>query len=211
MSRNVFDACETIMITNTPCSESVSNDSGMLVGYARTSTTDQEAGFDAQLRDLKAAGCQRVFSEQTSAVGPRPQLDEAMRFLRQGDVLVVTKLDRLARSMAHLVVIVAQLQERGAALRIVGLGLDTGTPTGKLMLNMLGAVAEFERAMMLERQREGVAKAKSEGKYRGRAPTALAKAEAVRKLLADGVGASEAAERVGISRASVYRIARAKA
>ena len=183
-----------------------SSSEGMMVGYARTSTTDQQAGFEAQLRDLKAAGVDRVFSEQTSAVGPRPQLDEAMRFLRGGDTLAVTKLDRLARSMQHLVSIVGTLGERGVALRILNLGLDTGTPTGRLMLNMLGAVAEFERSMMLERQKEGVAKAKAEGKYKGRAPTARAKGDEVRQMLSEGVGASEVARRLGIGRASVYRI-----
>ena len=107
-----------------------------------------------------------------SSVGPRRALSEVLEFLRAGDVLVVTKLDRLARSVAHLGELVSGLEARGIALRILGIGLDTGTPTGRLMLNLLGSIAQFEREIMLERQREGIAKAKAEHKYKGRKPTA---------------------------------------
>lgn len=180
----------------------------MLVGYARTSTLDQIAGLDAQLRDLDAAGCEKVFKEQVSSVDTtaREQLDAALEFVREGDHLVVTKLDRLARSVAHLLDILEILQQRGAALKILNMGIDTSTPTGKLMLTVLGGVAEFERQIMLERQREGIAKAKAAGKYKGRAPTARAKADDVLALSAQGVGAAEIARKVGIGRASVYRI-----
>ena len=178
----------------------------MKVGYARTSTIDQEAGFEAQLRDLEAAGCEKVFQEQVSAVGERGQLDAALDFIREDDSLVVCKLDRLARSTRHLGEIVEALMEKGANLEILNLGIDTSTPTGKLILDLLGSVAEFERAMMLERQREGIAKAKSEGKYRGRKPTARAKAGQVMALKAEGKGASAIAQDLGIGRASVYRI-----
>ena len=140
----------------------------MLVGYARTSTLEQEAGLDAQLRDLKRVGCKKLFQEQVSSVGPRAQLEAALDFCREGDTLVVTKLDRLARSVTHLGKILEQLTRQGVALRILSIGLDTGTPTGKLMLNVMASVAQFEREMMLERQREGIAKAKGEGKYKGR-------------------------------------------
>ena len=136
----------------------------------------------------------------------REKLTEALAFARQGDTLVITKLDRLARSVAHLVDLLRQLEAKGVSLRILGMGIDTGTPTGKLMLNILGGVAEFEREIMLERQREGIAKAKAEGKYKGRAPTARAKADDVVKLHRDGIGGSEIAKRLGIGRASVYRI-----
>lgn len=180
----------------------------MLVGYGRTSTLDQEAGFLAQLRDLEVAGCERVFREQVSSVdvAARAQLAAALDFVRDGDTLVVTKLDRLARSVAHLLEIVAVLERKGVALRILGLGIDTGTPTGKLMLTIMGGIAEFERAIMLERQREGIAKAKADGKYRGRAPTARAKAGEIRRLHGEGVGPAEIARRLGIGRASVYRV-----
>src|SRR5829696_7287773 len=127
----------------------------MLIGYARTSTLEQEAGLEAQKRDLQALGCEKLFVEQTSSVGPRKGLEEAVEFVRSGDTIVVTKMDRLARSVQHLWEIVGKLQAKGVALRIVNLGIDTATPTGKLMLNVLGGVAEFEREMMLERQREG--------------------------------------------------------
>lgn len=179
-----------------------------LVGYARTSTLDQTAGLEAQERDLTAAGCARIFREQVSSVDVvrRDALAEALAWLRPGDALVVTKLDRLARSVAHLVEILAQLEAKGAALRILAMGIDTATPTGKLMLTILGGVAEFERAIMLERQREGIAKAKAEGRYKGRRPTARAKAEDVLRLHGEGVGGTEIARRLGLGRASVYRI-----
>src|ERR671910_3752387 len=162
----------------------------MLVGYARTSTLEQEAGLEAQLRELRALGCEKVFQEQASSVGPRKTLEQALEFTREGDTLVVTKLDRLARSVPHMWEIIRQLQAKGVSIRIVNMGIDTNTPTGSLMLNVLGGVAEFEREMMLERQREGIAKAKAEGKYRGRKPTAKAKAIDVHALRAAGVGAT---------------------
>ena len=179
-----------------------------MIGYARTSTMEQNAGLEGQVRDLNAAGCDKVFSEQVSSAAPRPKLDRALEALRTGDVLIVTKLDRLARSMRNLLELVDTIRGAGASLRILAMNLDTGTPTGKLMLNVLGSVAEFERAMMLERQREGIAKAKSEGKYIGRKPTALAKAGEVKALAAKGVRAVDIAKRLGICRASVYRALR---
>lgn len=180
----------------------------MLIGYARTSTVEQEAGLEAQLRDLKKIGVERYFTEQVSSVAERNQLDEAIDYVREGDVLVVTKLDRLARSTAHLLKIIEQLDQKKVGLRILDFGgseVDTGSPTGKLMLTMFGAMAQFEREMMLERQREGIAKAKAAGKYKGRKPTAMIMASQVRTLKATGVGPSAIARDLGISRASVYR------
>jgi DNA invertase Pin-like site-specific DNA recombinase len=182
----------------------------MLIGYARTSTLDQVAGYDAQRRELKAAGCEKFYCEQVSSVAVRAKLDAALEELRAGDVLVVTKLDRLARSMKNLMDIVEQITSKGASLRILAMNLDTATPTGRLMLNMLGSVAQFEREMMLERQREGIAKAKGDGKYKGRAPTAMRKADEVKALAAKGVGATEIAKQLKIGRASVYRALDAK-
>jgi DNA invertase Pin-like site-specific DNA recombinase len=178
----------------------------VIVGYARTSTFDQTAGFEAQLAELAKVGVEKVFSEQTSAVGHRKALDDALEFCREGDTLIVAKLDRLARSVSHLSRVVETLQRKGVALKILNLNLDTFTPTGKLMINLLGSIAEFERQIMLERQRDGIAAAKAQGKYRGRVPTARRKADAVRKLLDDGINAAEVAKRLYISRASVYRI-----
>ena len=181
----------------------------MIVGYARTSTTEQIAGFEAQERDLRAAGVERVFAEQTSSVASRAQLDTAIDFIRAGDVFVVTKIDRLARSVADLCNIVKRIEAKGAALRILAINLDTATPTGKLMLNMLGSVAQFEREMMLERQREGIAKAKGEGRYKGRAPTARAKSHDIRRLAAEGATWEAIAKQLGIGVASVYRALKA--
>ena len=178
----------------------------MLIGYARTSTLEQEAGLGAQERDLRAAGCERVFAEQTSSVGPRKVLGEAMAFAREGDTFVVAKLDRLARSVTHMGRLLEGLEAKGVGLRILNLNLDTTTPTGKLMLNVLGSVAQFEREMMLERQREGIAKAKSERKYKGRKPTAQAKADDVRADHASGMSMGAIALKHGIGKGSVHRI-----
>src|SRR6185369_8471276 len=121
-------------------------------------------------------------------------------------VLIVTKLDRLARSVADLVSISGRIEAKKASLRILDLNLDTRTPTGQLMLNLLSSIAQFERQIMLERQREGIAKAKAAGKYRGRKPTARAKAGEVKALKAQGISLSETARRLGIGKASVHRI-----
>ncbi|GJD36947.1 recombinase family protein [Methylobacterium aerolatum] len=177
----------------------------MIVGYARTSTLDQEAGFEAQVRDLTALGCERIFKEQVSSVGKRTELDAAVDFCREGDTLVVTKLDRLARSVTHLGKIIETLEAKGVAMRIVNLGVDTTTPTGKLMLNVLGGVAQFEREMMLERQREGIKSAKDAGKYKGRKPTAQAKADEIKALKAEGLSMAKIASKLGIGVGSVHR------
>lgn len=180
----------------------------MIVGYARTSTADQNAGLEAQQRDLEAIGAERIFAEQVSSMANRAALKQALDFIREGDTLVVTKLDRLARSIRDLMEIVGSVNDKGAKLKILGMDLDTGSATGKLMLGILGSIAEFEREIMLERQREGIAKAKAEGKYKGRAPTAQRKADSVLKLLGDGLTELEVAERLDISRSSVQRIKR---
>ncbi|MCQ1571737.1 recombinase family protein [Neorhizobium galegae] len=179
------------------------------VGYARTSTIDQVAGLEAQLRDLTAAGCTKVFQEQVSSVDTsRPELERVLDYVREGDTLVVTKLDRLARSMTNLMDIMGRLKKKGVELRVLALNLDTGTPHGKLMLNLLGSIAEFERDLMLERQREGIAKAKAEGKYQGRAPTARRKSDDVIRLKTEGVKPDDIAQRLQMSRSSVFRILR---
>src|ERR1700735_1812460 len=180
----------------------------MIVGYARTSTTDQVAGFEAQERDLRAAGVERVFAEQISSVAARTQLEAALDFIRGGDVFVVTKIDRLARSVADLCAIVKRIESKGATLRILALGLDTSTSGGRLMLNVFGSVAQFEREVMLERQREGIAKAKGEGKYKGREPTARAKTADVHRLAAEGIPREAIAAQLKIGVASVYRVLR---
>jgi DNA invertase Pin-like site-specific DNA recombinase len=185
----------------------------MLIGYARTSTTDQAAGLEAQDRDLQAAGCERVFSEQVSSVADRSALQSAIEFLREGDVLVVTKPDRLARSTADLLAIVSRLDTKGAGLIILSMGgerVDTRNPTSKLILTILAGVATWEREIMLERQREGIAKAKSDGKYKGRAPSARRQRADVLRLRAEGITPTEIARRLEMSRMSVYRIMNAE-
>lgn len=178
----------------------------MKIGYARTSTLEQVAGYEAQLKELNEQGCEKIFKEQVSSVEQRQELSRALDYLREGDTLVVTKLDRLARSMRHLGEIVETIKGKNAHLQILNLGIDTSNATGELVLNLLGAVSQFERQIMLERQREGIAKAKSEGKYKGRKPTARAKADDVMKLKAEGKKPTEIAKKLGIGRASVYRI-----
>src|ERR1043165_4870881 len=177
----------------------------MKIGYARTSTLDQVAGFEAQIRDLEALGCEKVFREQLSSVADnRPQLEACPHLIRDGETLIVTKLDRLARSVADLLRIVERAKAKGAVLEVQGLGRFNGDASSQLLLNVLGAVAQFERQVMLERQREGIAKARQEGKYKGRAPTARAKSADVLRLAAEGVNKQEIANRLGIHRASVH-------
>ncbi|QIO73933.1 recombinase family protein [Rhizobium leguminosarum bv. trifolii] len=180
----------------------------MQVGYARTSTEEQVAGLEAQVRDLEAAGCERIHMEQVSALGERPELENALSFLRAGDTLVITKIDRLARNTRTLGEIVEGLHGRGVGLKVLQFGKDTVDTTGaygRLMLNMFAAFAEFERDLMKERQKEGIAKAKAELKYKGRKPTARAKAGDAVALFRQGKTVSEVAKAIGIGRGSVYR------
>jgi len=184
----------------------------MIVGYARTSTIDQVAGFEAQLKELAAAGCQKTYQEQVSSVAERKQLHAAIEYVREGDIFVVSKLDRLARSVSNLMAILETLEQKRVGVRILKLGMDTQTPTGKLMLTVLEAVAQFEREMMLERQREGIAKAKSEGRYKGRKPIEADRRRSVHRLAAEGATRTVIAAQLGIGEATVYRIlAEAKA
>lgn len=179
----------------------------MLIGYARTSTVEQNAGLEAQIRDLTAAGCGKVFQEKISSIAKRAQLDACLDFLREGDALVVSKPDRLARNTGELLGIVDTLTARGVGVVILSMGgesLDTRNPTSKLMLTILAGVATWEREIMKERQAEGIAKAQAEGKYKGR-PVSL-DADKIRNLKADGVAPAKIARDLGIARSSVYRV-----
>ena len=180
----------------------------MILGYARTSTSEQEAGLEAQIAELTKAGGDRIFQEQVSSVTQRDQLDTALDYLRDNDVLMVTKLDRLARSVADLMKIIERIKSRNASLRILAMNLDTESATGKLMISVLMSIAAFEREIMLERQREGISKAKAAGKYKGRAPTARQKADQVLELIGQGWKQADVAAELGISRSSVQRIVR---
>ncbi|MNQ34861.1 DNA-invertase hin [compost metagenome] len=180
---------------------------GAIIGYARTSTADQVAGLADQVAELDSLGCSRIFSEQVSSIdADRPQLKAALDYLRDGDTFIVTKPDRLARSTIDLLRIVEDLDRRGIVVRILSMDINTATPTGKLLLTMMAGIATFERELMLERQRAGIAAAKAEGKYKGRQPTARNKADQVLALKAEGVGPGEIAKRLGIGRTSVHRI-----
>jgi len=179
-------------------------------GYARTSTADQVAGLEDQVKKLKAAGCtdQSIYREHASAVKmeDRKAFGEVMKELAAGDVLVVATLSRIARSITHLLEIQAQVQAKGASLNILDLQVDTATPQGRLQLTLLGAIAQFERELMLERQKVGIAAAKERGVYKGRKPTAQAKADKVHSYAAKGLTKQEIADACGIGVASVYRI-----
>lgn len=179
----------------------------MNIGYARTSTIEQVAGLQAQIRDLtKEDASIKIFQEQVSSVDHREQLNLALDYIRDNDTLVVTKLDRLARSVKDLINIVDTLKQKNAHLKILNMNLDTSSATGELMLNLLASIAQFERELMLERQREGIAKAKADGKYKGRAPTARQQSNDVLQMVGDNVPPSEIARQLQISRSSVYRI-----
>lgn len=179
-------------------------------GYARTSTAEQVAGLEDQVRQLKAAGCtdQTIYREHQSAVkmSERTAFLEVLAQLKAGDVLVVATLSRIARSITHTLEILAQIEAKGAALNILDLKVDTSTPQGRLQLNLLASIAQFERELMLERQKVGIAAAKEAGKYTGRAPTAQAKADKVLAYAAKGLTKQEIADACGIGVASVYRI-----
>ena len=175
-----------------------------LIGYARVSSGGQS--LDIQRDQLLAAGCTRIFEEKRSGLSQdgREQLAMALDYVRDGDTLVVCRLDRLARSITDLRQIIDRLTAKEVAFRALQQGdLDTTSSNGRLMLNMLGAFAEFEADLRRERQREGIDKAKAAGVYRGRKPSVPA--DQVQSLKAEGVSPSEIAKRLGIGRASVYR------
>lgn len=175
-----------------------------MVGYGRVSSEGQS--LDIQHEALIAAGCEKVFSEKLSgrSTTEREQLAHAVDFVRDGDTLVVTRLDRLARSVADLHRIIERLTEKKVAFRCLNQsGVDTDTSTGRLMLSILGAVAAFENDIRRERQIEGIEKAKAQGKYRGR-PASI-DAERVKALKETGMGAVQIAKAMNIGRASVYR------
>jgi len=175
----------------------------MLVGYARVSSAGQS--LDIQRDLLTAEGCERVFEEKKSGVtANRPALKEALRFVREGDALVVTRLDRLARSVADLHGIVGDLQGRGVGFRCLQQPLDTTGPYGKLMFTILGGFAEFEADIRKERQMEGIEKAKAEGRHLGRPQSVPV--EAVKERLKAGEKPAAIALELKIGRASVYRV-----
>lgn len=175
-----------------------------LVGYARVSSEDQDCTI--QEAALTAAGCSVVRSEKRSGttMDERDELATVLSFIREGDVLMVTRIDRLARSVQDLENIVSQLRERGAHLRATEQPIDTSTPAGVAFLQMLGVFAQFETALRKERQLEGIAKAKAKGVYKGRPATI--KAEVIQEALAAGESPAALAKRLGVARSTVYRL-----
>ncbi len=180
----------------------------MKVGYARTSTIEQVAGIEAQVRDLLAAGCDadNIFQEHASAVKQRDGLEKALGFVRKGDTLIVTKLDRLARSVPDLYKIVDRLKKKEVNLHILALGIDTGTAAGKVMLTMMAAFAEFEREIMLERQKEGIAKAKDDGRYIGRKPLPETVKGTILAYAETGANKAWIARHLNLGQATIYRV-----
>lgn len=172
-------------------------------GYARVSTADQDLAV--QVAALRAAGCQTIRSEKKSGSdrSARTELQTLLDFLREGDTLIVTRIDRLARSMKDLQDIVHELKARGVALKATEQPIDTGTAAGKAFLDMLGVFAEFETNLRRERQAEGIEAAKARGVYKGGKPRI--DPEAVRRLAAQGVRPAHIARELGISRGTVYR------
>ena len=180
----------------------------MLIGYARTSTQDQKYSLEAQVEELKAAGCERLYQEEVSSVdSQRVELENALDYIREGDVLVVKKLDRLARSVADTVKIIERLEAKKAGLKILNMKIDTTTPEGRLQFNLFASIAQFEREVMLERQKVGIAKAKADGKYKGRKPTATeVKNKILEKAHTTKLTRQQIADEVGCGIATVYRI-----
>jgi DNA invertase Pin-like site-specific DNA recombinase len=173
-------------------------------GYARVSTLDQD--LTVQRWALRAAGCSVIRAEKKSGNrrDGRTELQVLLDFVQPGDTLIVTRIDRLARSLKDLQDIVHELKGRGVALRATEQPVDTSTAAGKAFLDMLGVFAEFETNLRRERQLEGIAQAKARGVYRGRKPS-IDMAEIRRLRDQDGLGATAIARRLGIGRASVYR------
>jgi DNA invertase Pin-like site-specific DNA recombinase len=179
--------------------------SGLSFGYARVSTSDQDEAL--QLDALQAARCERIFVDKASGkLEHRPALDEMLGVLRAGDTLVVWRLDRLGRSLRHLIDVVSDLERRGVALRSLREAIDTSTPGGKLIFHVFGALAEFERDLIRERTTAGLAAARARGRTGGR-PSVWTpeKLKTARSMYANEQDVSTISRVLGVSRASVYR------
>ena len=177
-----------------------------IVGYGRVSTVEQSLSI--QLDALKKYGCDKIFSERVTGTTKdgRSELKNALDYMRDGDTFVVTRIDRLARSMRDLQNIAHDLKKQDISLVVIEQNVDTSTSAGRAFFNMLGVFAEFETDLRKERQAEGIAKAKLAGKYKGRKPTASNQSNDVLSLLGEGLGKAEVARRLNMSRQSVYRI-----
>jgi len=183
-----------------------------LIGYARVSTADQN--LDLQSDALSKAGCQRVFMDTASgSLADRPQLTACLDYVRDGDTLVVWRLDRLGRSLPHLIDTVRGLADRGIGFKSIQESIDTTTPGGRLVFHVFAALAEFERDLVKERTYAGLAAARARGRVGGRKPALTpAKAKAAQGLFdAGGTTVADIAKVVGVSRATLYRSLKAEA
>jgi DNA invertase Pin-like site-specific DNA recombinase len=181
----------------------------MLIGYVRVGPVEQRSCAQDQERDLLAAGVTRLFKEESSSAGDRVVLEDAIQAAAKGDTLVVTSLDRLARSITHFVEVVRRLELKSVSLRVLHIKLDTSKNEWRAMLSLLEPIAKFERDIKTARQQEGIAKAKARGRYRGRSPTARGQWSSIVFLKDSGETAAHIAKRLDISVASVNRVLKA--
>ncbi|WNV04756.1 recombinase family protein [Candidatus Methylospira mobilis] len=177
----------------------------MLIGYARVSTQDQN--LDLQIEALTKAGCEKLFDDKISGSrAERPGLAKVMETLREGDTLVVWKLDRLGRSVKHLVDLVGELHKRGVQFKSLTDAIDTGTPSGRFFFHVMASLAEMERELNVERTRAGLEAARQLGRKSGRKPKMTdSKIESAKKLLASGVLPKDVAKNLGVSIPTLYR------
>ena len=176
----------------------------MIIGYARVSTEDQN--LDGQLDALKAAGAERIFADKVAGTArSRPELDRLLDQLRQGDVITVTKYDRLARSLRDLLDIVDTIQAHGAGFRSLAEDIDTTTPAGRLVFHVFAALAEFERRLIAERTMAGLAAARARGRKGGRPGLPAEKIAAIQAMVASGSSPTQICKALGIGRSTFYK------
>lgn len=179
----------------------------MIIGYARVSTKDQNLG--AQIEALQASGCKKVYSEKLSGKSrKRPELEKLMEQLRPDDIIVVTKLDRLARSLSDLVTIMAELSDLGVGFKSLGESIDLSTPAGRMQMGLFAIVAEFERELIVQRTKDGLAHARSQGRIGGRRPSLndFQRKELIERVERGDLSLPKVGEIFGVSRATVNRI-----
>lgn len=185
----------------------------MKIGYARVSTKTQQDSLQNQQEQLESVGCEKVYAEVASGMkSKRPKLEEALDYAREGDTLIVTRLDRLGRSTLDTLKTLQSIDEKGVRVQALDLDLDTKTPAGRLVISVIASLAQWERDLLVERTKEGLAHARSQGRYGGR-PAALTSEQkkAIRSALKDGMSAISVAKSFGVSRSTIERVKRDEA